>query len=256
MMKFSSENRARLSISLPISIMALWTGAAQAQEQDHVVLGVGVAAAPAYQGSEDYRIIPFPAIDIKKGWFFANLRNGIGVEPISTETVTIGASAVFVQGYRKRDVPGGIDKLSDAVGARVFANIRAGGFVATLGAVKVVSGGTKGVVADASLSYPIHVAPRFMLTPTIATTWANGRYNDRYFGVTPAEALASGLPQFQAGSGFKDASAALTASYRVTDRITLAATGSVSSLLDEVKDSPLVKKTTQPFGIVTLTYRM
>jgi outer membrane protein len=241
---------------LAVPLMALWTNAAQAQDQDHIVLGVGVAATPAYQGAEDYRVIPLPAIDIKKGWLFANLRNGIGIEPISTDIVTIGASAVFVQGYRKKDMPDGIDKLSDGVGARLFANIRAGGFVATIGAVKTVSGGTKGMVADASLSYPLRVSPRFTLTPTIGTTWADRKYNDRYFGISAAEALASGLPQFTAGSGFKDVSGALTASYRLTDRISVSATGSVSSLLGEVKDSPIVEKKTQPSGILTLTYRL
>ncbi len=68
-------------------------------------------------------------------------------------------SAVFVQGYRSRDVPEGIDNLSDALGARLFANVRAGGFIANLGAVKVVSGGTGGVIANASLSYPIRCPP-------------------------------------------------------------------------------------------------
>jgi outer membrane protein len=229
---------------------------AQSQNQDHIVLGIGVAATPAYQGSDDTRIIPIPAIDIRKGWFFANLRNGIGVIPITSEHFEIGASAVFVQGYRGKDMPEGIDKLSDGVGARLFTNIRAGGFVATLGAVKIVSGGTKGMVADANLSYPIPVSSRFMLTPTVGTTWANRKYNDRYFGVTLAESLASGLPQFGMGSGFKDVSGMLTATYRLTDRITFSATGGVTSMIGDAKDSPLVEKKIQPSGILTLTYRL
>lgn len=254
-MRIFPQASARLAALLAVPAMAAWATTAHAQEQDHVVLGVGVAATPNYQGSEDYRILPLPAIDIKEGWFFANLRNGVGIEPINTENITIGASAVFVQGIRGKDLPAGIGKLSDAVGARVFTNIRAGGFVTTLGAVKVL-GGTKGMIADASISYPFQISSRFMLTPTVGTTWADRKYNDRYFGVTAAESLASGLPQFTTGSGFKDISGTLTASYRLTDRITLSATGSVTSLLGDMKDSPIVEKKTQPFGILTLTYRM
>jgi outer membrane protein len=229
---------------------------AQSQNQDHIVLGVGVAATPAYQGSDDTRIIPIPAIDVREGWFFADLRNGIGIIPVTSERFEIGASAVFVQGYRGKDMPKGIDKLSDGVGARLFTNIRAGGLVATLGATKIVSGGTKGMVADASLSYPILVSSRFVLTPMVGTTWANRKYNDRYFGITPAASLASGLPQFGIGSGFKDVSGMLTATYRLTDRMTFSATGGVTSMIGNAKDSPLVKKKTQPSGIVTLTYRL
>jgi outer membrane protein len=228
----------------------------QSQNQDHVVLGVGVAATPAYQGSDDTRIIPIPAIDIRKGWFFANLRNGIGVIPITSEHFEVGASAVFVQGYRRKDMPEGIDKLSDGVGARIFTNIKVGGFVATLGAVKILSGGTKGIVADANLSYPVAISSRFMLTPSIGTTWANRKYNDRYFGVTPAESLASGLPQFGMGAGFKDVSGMLTASYRLTDRIIMSATGGVTSMIGDAKDSPLIQRKTQPLAILTLNYRL
>jgi outer membrane protein len=241
---------------MTLAVAIAWAPSAQAQDQDHIVLGVGAAATPAYQGSDDLRVIPLPVIDIKEGWFFANLRNGVGIAPISTDTITVGASAVFVQGYRRRDVPDGIDKLKNGLGARLFANVRAGGFVATVGAVKIVTGGTKGMVADATLSYPVEVSSRFTLTPTIGTTWADRKYNDGYFGITPQESLASGLPQFRTGSGFKDVSGLLTASYRLTDRITLTATGGVTSLIGKAKDSPIVEKKTQPSGILTLSYRL
>jgi len=236
-------------------MLALWPIPAQAQNQDHIVLGAGVAATPAYQGADDYRLTPFPVIDIKKGWFFANLRDGIGIEPIDTDVVTVGAGAIFIQGYRKRDVPVGIDKLSSGVGLRLFATIRAAGFVATLGATKGISGGTEGMVADASLSYPIEITSRFKLTPTIGASWASRKHNDGYFGVTDSESLASGLPRFTAASGFKDASVSLTASYRLTDGITVSATGGATSLLGTVNDSPLVVHKTQPSGIIALSYR-
>lgn len=227
-----------------------------AQAKDHVVLGAGVAATPAYQGSKDYRVLPIPVIDIKQGWFFANLRNGVGVEPIDNETVTVGASAVFVPGYRKRDVPQGVDKLSNGAGVRLFTTVRASGFVATVGGVQVVSGGGKGFVADGALSYPIRMSPKVMLTPTLGATWADSKYNDRYFGVSAREAVASGLPQFTAESGLKDVSATLTASYRLTDQISLSATGGVTRVLGDLKGSPLVQKTQQPLAMLTVTYRL
>ncbi|MGK2909146.1 MAG: MipA/OmpV family protein [Sphingobium sp.] len=243
----------RLWMLLVLPVMAMAATPARAQDDNHVVLGAGVAATPAYQGSEDYRLLPVPAIDIKQGWFFANLRNGIGVAPIDTEALTIGASAVFVQGIRRRDLPEGIGKVSDAAGARLFASLRTGGFVATLGGTRAF-GGTKGTIVDASLSYPAQISSRFTLIPTIGTTWADRKHSDRYFGITSAESLASGLPGFDAGSGFKDISGALTASYRLTDHITLSATGVVTSLLGDAKDSPLVEKKTQPSGILALAY--
>lgn len=236
-------------------MLLVTAGAAATPAQDHVVLGVGVAVTPDYQGADDDRVTPIPVIDIKKGWFFANLRNGAGVEPVSTDHFTLGASAVYVSGYRRRDVPNGIEKLSNGIGARVFSEIRGAGFVGTLGATKIVSGSTRGLLADISLSFPVPVSSRFTLTPTVGAIWADRKHSDRYFGVSTDESLASGLPQFEADSGFKDLSATLTGSYRLTDRITLSATGGITSVLGNLRNSPIVFKETQSFGALTFSHR-
>jgi outer membrane protein len=255
-MRCSATNRAHLGALIFASMTSTSASTADAQEQDHIILGVGGSVAPTYQGAKNDRVLPIPAIDIKQGPFFANLRNGVGIAPISNDVVTIGASVNFMQGYRARDVPYGVYALSDGVGARIFATIRAAGFVATIGATKGVLNGTKGAIVDASVSYPIQLSSEFSLTPTFGATWADRRHNDRYFGVSPIQALTSGLPQFDTGSGVKDISGTLTASYRLTDRITLSATGGVTSLVGAMKDSPLVFNKTQPFGFLMLTYRM
>lgn len=244
----------RRVILAALAAVSLQAATVDAREPDRVVLGVGAAVAPAYQGAASYRVIPIPAIEVKQDWFFANLRNGVGATPIDGDVLTIGASMVFVQGYRRKDVPTGIDRLSDGVGARLFATVRTQGLVATVGMVKIVSGGTKGALADVSLSYPVRVSSRLSLIPTLGTTWADRKYNDGYFGVTAAEAAATGYSRFNTSAGFKDASAALTASYRLTNRISLSATGTVTTLLGKVNDSPQVEHKTQPAGFLTATY--
>lgn len=256
MMMRLAKKTVRLGTLLSMPV-AGWATVAQAQEQsgNHVEIGAGMAVMPTYQGSGEYRVLPLPAVDIRQGWFFANLRDGVGIAPINTEHLTVGAGAVFVPGYRAKDVPEGIDKISDGVGARLFTTIRAGGLIATAGATQIVSGGAKGVVADGIVSYPVPVSDRFTMVPTIGTTWVNAKYGDRYFGVSVAESTASGLPQFGVGSGFKDVSGMLSASYRLTDRVTLNATGGVTALMGDFADSPIVEEKTQPFGFLAMSYR-
>lgn len=225
------------------------------QSEDHVSIGIGGGYIPAYAGADKYRAIPIPAIDVKWGRLYANLYNGIGVDVVGTEHVTVGAGITIMPGYRRQDAPRGIGSLSDAAGGRVFVALKEDGLIATLGATQGFSGGTKGLAANASLIYPVVVTQRLVLIPSIATTWANAKYNNRFYGVDTEQSLASGLPQFRPGSGFKDASFFVTASYSLTDRVNLNVLGGVTTVLGDVANSPLVFHKTQPLGFVSLSYR-
>ncbi|MGF7149520.1 outer membrane protein [Sphingomonas zeicaulis] len=224
--------------------------------KDRVIIGIGAAITPTYQGSDEYRVLPLPAIDIVSGPFYANLRNGVGINVVDTDMLTIGGGVALMPGYRRRDVPDGVGRVSFGAGSRLFASLKAGGVVATVGGIKGFAGSTRGFIADASLSYPIPVSARTLIIPSVATTWADRRHNDRYFGIRPEEALASGLPQFRADSGFKDISAGLSVNYRLNARLNLTASGGITTLLGAVDDSPLVVRKTQPTGFLSLSYRL
>lgn len=226
-------------------------------DQDHINLGLGAVFARAYEGSEKYRTLPLPAIDVQWGPLFANLNNGIGINIVDNDYVTLGSSVTFMTGYRRQDAPRGIGSLSTGVGARAFASVHASRLVATVGATKVVAGGTKGTVADVSLASPFAVSARLTLVPSIGATWADSKHNNRYFGVDAAQSLASGLTRFAPGGGVKDASATLSASYLLTDRWTLQASVGATTLHGKVKDSPIVvHRNAQPVGFVAVTYRL
>lgn len=221
---------------------------------DQFIVGIGGMYAPRYHGSDKYQFNPLPMIDIKWRRLFANFQDGIGANLYDSEVLTVGAGLTMADGYKAKHAPAGIGKLSMGLGGRGFVKIRQAGFEATLGATKVITGSTEGVLADASLAYPIMASDKLMLIPSIGTTWANRKHNNRYFGVTAAQSAASGLSEYRAGSGLLDAKAELAIVYRVTDRIGVMALGSVSSLMGDAKDSPIVQHKTRPSGIFALTY--
>ena len=217
-------------------------------------LGVGAAYMPAYMGSKDYRFQPLPAVDIKYGRFFVTFQDGIGANFINNENITIGAGITMADNYRAKDVPDGIGGLSFGVGGRGFMTVRQFGFEATAGVTKIFAGSTGGVIADFNLSRPIMVSERLFINPTIGARWANGRHNSRYFGINAQQAEASGLPQFSVGSGLMDAKADVGVQYRLTERIGLGAVGGVTTLLGDVKNSPIVEKKTAPYAIGFISY--
>lgn len=231
-----------------------FSGAANAQSGDHVTLGVAAGVVPEYQGSDDYRFFPIPVIDAQFGQFFISLRNGIGVNVIEFGPLTAGASVALVGGYRRRDVPVGVRRISTTAGARLFANLTLDNLSVTVGATKAVAGGTRGVVAEVSLSYALPLSDRMMVIPSVGASWANGQHLNRYFGIDAGEAMASGLPFFRAESGLKDVSGLATASYRLDAHWSLGATGGFTRLLGDAADSPLNMRRWQPSGFMSVAY--
>lgn len=224
-------------------------------EEDHVTIGAGGLYQPAYMGSRKYEFQPILALDIKRGSFFVNFEDGVGFAPIDTETFTVGAGIVpFFDSYDREDVPSRFNKVDLGAGVRGFVSIRQFGFEAAAGVTQIFAGNTKGMIADFSLSRDIMVDDRLFITPSIGARWANAKHNDRFYGVSTAQAEESGLPQFRPGAGFLDAEAELMIQYRLTDHIGLGLAGSVTTLLGDVKDSPIVRKRTAPSGMAFLTY--
>lgn len=236
------------------SVEALGDGPPGDPGRDRFSIGVGGMYQPAYMGADTYRFQPLPALDIKKGRFFVNFQDGIGATIIDSETITIGAGVVMADNYRAEDAPEGIGKLSFGAGVRGFVTLRKAGFEATAGVTQIFTGSTGGMLADVSLSHPIMISERLFLNPSVGARWANEKHNNRYFGVTEQQSIASGLPQFRVGSGLLDAKAELGLQYRLTDRIGLGLVGGISTLLGDVKDSPIVEARTKPYGMGFISY--
>ncbi|MFC3058462.1 MipA/OmpV family protein [Paenirhodobacter populi] len=225
---------------------------AQVTSTDRMIFGLGAASAPEYQGSDERKTRAIPLIDIARGPFFMNLRNGIGAYPFEYGDFRFGASIVYIPGF---DLPYALGEVSGSAGARLFTDWERDGFNATFGMTKAVSGDLEGMLVDASLSYRYNVTSKLTLIPVIGTTWSDGDYNQSYFGVTPAQASAAGISAFSPGGGFKDVSIGLSANYRVTDRVNLTASATMSKLLGDAKDSPIVFDDTQAFGFIGVSYR-
>ncbi len=228
---------------------------APAPVQDRTTIGVAVLRGPRYQGSDRYRLLAVPVIELRYGRFFANPRKGIGYQVLRHKKLTITTAATYVRGYRQEDTPKGVGRLASGVGARVAADLKSHGVRATLGVTKVLSGDVDGTLVDAGLSATVPVSRRLALMPGVSATWASRSYTERYFGLTPVQAAASGLRVFQPGGGIKDVSATLAAVYRLDDHVSVAATGALTSVQGDAKDSPIVLERTQSSAVLSVMYR-
>jgi len=254
MTRISSPSlRAIVPTAISTLIFAL-AGSARADPDDHVTLGAGVGAIPAFQGSDGSRVVPIPIIDVEWGRFFIRLSDGIGVNAIDTPHFQAGAGLTWMPGYRGRDVPDGIGALSDSFGGRAFVSGELGGVMATVSVVHALFGGDfEGTVASAQVSYALRLLPRLVLSPGVGASWADGTYMQRYFGVNADQAAASGLPLYRSSAGIKDVSARLAANYQLTDSIGFVGVVAFAHYQDNVSDSPFVESRLQSTRVLGLT---
>jgi MipA family protein len=199
----------------------LASGAAAAQERPEadgwsVTVGAGSLYSPVYEGDDDYNVSILPNVQLKYGdRFFASVQEGVGYNLVSRENLQVGPIA-RIKFSRQEDgdqtfaVSGG--QTGDLRGlGDVDTSIELGGFAEyEIGGVRIGAevrqavSGHDGLVADidarwsgvfTALGPPLiwSAGPRLRLT--------DDQYTSAYFGVTPAQAIASGLPQYEAGGG-------------------------------------------------------
>lgn len=221
----------------------------------NVVLGGGVLIAPKYEGSDEFDVQPIPFVT-------ATLGDHVTVDPrgISAELYRIGNFGFSGQvGYDTGR------EQSDSKHLRGLGDIDMGGVVgATVtyymgeaeiyGSLSRIIGGSDGL--QAKLGFKLaHDVGQFRFSAGVSTTWADEEYMQTYFGVTPVQAVLSGLPRYEIGAGFKRVDLELAATYAVSEHWLLRGEVNLGYLLGDVADSPVVQEAFQPSVMLLLGYR-
>lgn len=220
---------ARILISSIAASAFAGISAAQGQPANEdwaLTVGTGALYSPSYEGDNDYSLSILPNVQLKYGdRFFASVQEGVGYNAINNDRLRAGPIARVrfsrdESGDQTFAITGG--ETDDLRGlGDVDTSIELGGFVDyDLGSLKLGAelrqavSGHDGLVADLGarwsgvstmLGPPLiwSVGPRLRLT--------DDQYTSTYFGVTPAQAIASGLPEYEAGGGLYSYGAGATA---------------------------------------------
>lgn len=79
----------------------------------------------------------------------------------------------------------------------------------------------------------------FGVTPQVGVLFTSEKFNDYYYGVSHAESKRSGLDAYSADAGVSPYFR-LIGDYRISEKFSVYAEGTVRSLSKEIKDSPMV----------------
>ena len=218
-------------------------------------LGAGVASRPLYPGSAERTVSAVPMIGANYGRYFiggvpgAGVPTGIGAYLVHDDTWKLGVAlgGNLSSPRKESDSPllQGMGDIDATALAAVFGSYSYKWIGARLGVVTDIAGHDQGTRVGLDVDFRYKVTDQLFLSAGPGLTWADGTYTQTFFGVTPAQSIASGYPVYKAGSGINMIRFNLGANYQLTPQWGAAARASLASLRGDAEDSPITEKKAQ-----------
>ena len=262
---------------LSIASAAHAQDAAPDLSRDTVTVGVGVGTVPRYEGSNQSTITPFAAVRGQvSGVSFITQGTALYVDVIPRSAPTGGKfvlGPVAKVGLNRNSLSRVRDAQIRALG-KLGAAVELGGHFgyAQTGVITSdydslsfdvavlydVAGVHSSVVVIPSISYGTPLSRKAFVGVSVSADYVGARGAQTYFGVTPAQSLASGLRAYAPGEGFKDVNFGAIGNVSLTGDLlhglSLFGVANYTRLVGEIGRSPVVKDRGQFYGAVGLAY--
>lgn len=184
--------------------------------------GIGATVFPQYEGAKDYEMLPAPGVVGSMGGVSFQLLGSmasLSVGPRLGKHWQLQAGPVLNYGTNRTHLSVITDRRVRALG-RIAPAIELGGSIGFTGngvltsaydrlSVSLsyradIAGAHGGNLLKPSVLYLMPVSHKAMVLLLAQADRADSNYARTYFGITPAQATASGLPGFTPRGGWKD----------------------------------------------------
>lgn len=210
-----------------------------------ITLGAELRWLPRWEGSDRLIGLPLPIFDIRPAGTperFRSARDGLSLALIDVGGFRAGAVGKLKL-PRKESEDAALRGLGDIGWA-----VELGGFVEywwrpwlrTRAELRQGLGGHRGVAADVIADVVVPVTRKLTLSGGPRITLASNAATSPYFSITPEQALASGLPVFDAEGGVRSFGAGTQARYAWSPRFSTNVFVEYERLAGDAKRSPLV----------------
>ncbi len=223
---------------------------AQAQQDERrliVTVGAGAQYLPAYPGADNYEIAPLFTGGSRREGDPINARgpdDGFGFSLTGRGgPIEIGPMVQF-QGERSdEDVGAPVGEVDFTVEPGVFVNLNVSPNIRLRAEARKGVNGHEGFVGDVGADLFVR-GPNTVFSIGPRLRLADEDYMQAYFGVTPAAALATGLPTFAPEGGVRAYGAIASLTHEFNRTLGVYAYAGYDRLTGDAEDSPIV----QAFG--------
>lgn len=229
-----------------------------------ITIGLGAGVMPRYAGSNEYRAVPVPVLNVtSSSGFFVESLQGVGFRHDINDILFASASIGYDAGRKESNSglsPGsaklrGMGEIKGAAVANIEAGVKLGSIGNfSIGISEPLSDRERGMTYHAQLSTPVLVSSQDNVSVSGGVVFGSAKYNQTFFGVTATQSAHSGYVQYKSGAGVNAVNAALSWTHSFN------ATWSVSSMVGathyqkEAARSPLVFAKTNYSAFTTLNY--
>ena len=202
-------------------------------------IGGGLRALPEYEGADEYKVRPWPVIELH--YLRVPAIGEIGGGP---ETGFSFSPSFRIIEERDDDDFSELAGLGDVdlaveVGGEVAYRV---GMFRALAAVRRGFGGHEGIVGRVGVDAVLHPMHPLSVSVGPRLFFASDDYLDTYLGVTPAQSAASGLPVFDPDNWIRGLGAEADFKYALNRRWSVVGEAGYERLVFDAGDSPIAER--------------
>jgi MipA family protein len=210
-----------------------------------VMVGVGGEYKPDFEGANRAMLSPVPIFSIRRAGSteqFRGPRDSASIAFLDFGDLRAGPVAKFVAARKQYNYSelNGLGNVKAAVELGGFIEYYPVDWFRTRVELRQGVVGPNGTVADFSADVVVPVIQRLTISAGPRFTWESTQATSPYFGIDAVQAMASGLPVFNAKGGAHSYGAGAQVSYRINPQWEVHSYVEYERLLGDAAASPLV----------------
>ncbi len=223
-------------------------------------IAVGPQVTPSWPGSSEVSFGPLIDVATANGdapFEFEAPDESFGIAIATSDNFAVGPVLSFETKRDSSDVTSGLREVDFSIEVGGFASYTISDNFRLRAEARQGVTGHEGFIAVLGGDYITRDADEYLFSIGPRVTITNNSYQDAYFSVTPAEAIASGLPAFDASGGVQAVGVVVGYIQQLSQRWGIYTYAQYDRLVGDAAESPIVRtfgSRDQYSGGIALTY--